>query len=128
MTLIDGFKAFAKEASIDLSGVIKKRMGNDATVLYFAVESDEDIKYMVMLVLYDDNKLAEIWVSKNIRNLNILPKVNNLNLDYRYYTFALENNSIVIKSSVNTNSDFKIVSKNMLQMINVANEEFKKFN
>ena len=126
MTLVDGFKEFAKKAGISLSSVKKERM-DDTTLLYFNVDSDENIKYLVQLALFDDNKLATISIIKDIQNSNILPKVNDLNLDYRYYTFVVYRGTISIQHFVNTDNDFSVVAKDMLQMIRIAKVEFKNF-
>lgn len=99
----------------------------DAAVFSFGQESDEQMNYNVMLILYDDNKSADIWVRKPITNSNILNKLNDLNMDYRFYTFVATDDTIVLKGSVNTNSDINVVLKEWLQIQRIANVEFKKF-
>lgn len=99
----------------------------DVAVFSFCQESDEQVNYNVMLVLYDDNKSADIWVRKPITNPHILEKLNDLNGDYRFYTFVAIDDSVVLKGSVNTNSDINVVLKEWLQMQKIANLEFKNF-
>jgi hypothetical protein len=126
MTLVEGFIDFCKKQGIKKSDVQTYRM-EDAAVFSFGQESDEQMNYNVMLILYDDNKSADIWVRKPITNSNILNKLNDLNMDYRFYTFVATDDTIVLKGSVNTNSDINVVLKEWLQIQRIANVEFKKF-
>jgi hypothetical protein len=126
MTLVNGFKDFCNKVGINLNEVYEARMEN-ATIFSFAETSDENMNYNVMLILYDDNKSADVWVRKPITNLNILEKLNDLNLDYGIYTFAVSEDTLISKCSVDTNSDINVVLKKMMDMLKVARKEFKKF-
>ena len=126
MTLVEGFINFCKKEGIKKSDVQTYRM-EDAAVFSFCQESEEQVNYNVMLVLYDDNKSADIWVRKPITNPHILEKLNDLNGDYRFYTFVAIDDSVVLKGSVNTNSDINVVLKEWLQIQKIANLEFKNF-
>lgn len=126
MTLVDGFKDFCNKVDINLNDVYAYRMEN-ATAFCFAEASDEDMNYHIMLILCDDNKSADVWVRKPITNLNILEKINDLNLDYRFYTFAVTEDTLILKCTVDTNSDIDIVLKEMINMVEIARKEFKKF-
>lgn len=126
MTLVEGFIDFCKQQDIKKSDVQTYRM-EDATVFSFAEQSDEQVNYNVLLILYDDNKSADIWVRKPITNANILHKLNDLNMDYRFYTFVSTDDTLVLKGSVNTNSDINVVLKEWLQIQRIAKKEFKNF-
>ena len=126
MTLVEGFIDFCKKQGIKKSDVQTYRM-EDAAVFSFGQESEEQVNYNVMLVLYDDNKSADIWVRKPITNAKILSKLNTLNMNYRFYTFAATKDTLILKGSVNTNSDINVVIKEWLQIQRIANVEFKNF-
>ena len=126
MTLVEGFLDFCEKQGINKNEIYSYRM-DDATALSFAEESDEGINYNIMLILYDDNKSADIWVRKPITNAKILSKLNTLNMNYRFYTFAATKDTLILKGSVNTNSDINVVIKEWLQIQRIANVEFKNF-
>lgn len=132
MSLITEFKNTATELGINTEDFYEEK-GNGYTILSFSEIGEKKlmktIPYNVALVFYSNDNEIEIFVRKKINNKNMIQvfnQVNNLNAEYRGIAFYLENESVVLKSYVQTEGNIEKLLKQMVSCVDVAKEEFVK--
>jgi len=130
MKLVPRFMKFADEQQLNKEDIFTQK-DEGYTLISFGEEGETDVVYNVMLILYDDNNVAEIIIRKVINTsdmFDVLKRGNELNFDYRGLTYFATEGIISVKTHVEAHGDIEVVLKQMLQTMRVASEEFSKFN
>ena len=128
MSLVNKFIKFAKKQGIKTEDLYQEQ-GEGFSVISFGESGEPGIVYNIALVFYDNNDDVEIYIRKQINDIDIVKVfnyVNNLNAEYRGVTFFLENGLVVLKTYIQVNGNVEKVLRQMVGGMQIASEVFPK--
>lgn len=131
MTLYEQFIKFSKENGIDMSDAFTKREKNyDMIAFGEEAKNDNNLIYNVVLVFYNIEDIAEVYIRKQIaldNRTDVLNRLNNYNACYRGVSFFLDFDFINMKSFCvaknNIRTALDLLANNMI----IAQDLFKEF-
>jgi hypothetical protein len=108
----------------------------EMTSFTFNVDVEDVIPYTVLVNIFDDNVTIGMAVTKTINTrdktytcFEILPKINELNMEYTYTTFFLSDDMLFVKMDLEflEDDEDELMLFNLKELVDVAKEEFPRF-
>lgn len=129
MKLYNGFLKFLKDQGIDKEDIIMQHQDN-YWIISMNEQGEENIDYNVLMILYDDDSLTEIYIRKEIDTsdiLSILKETNRLTLNYLGVSFCLTDKYVSTKMVCQPKGNIEEVLKSLIINMDIAKKEFINF-
>lgn len=127
--LLDGFNQYVAQQGLD-EALVFTEDGDGFTLVSFPEDGAEGETYNVVLVLYENDDDAEVYVRKALGDYDrsgVLERANELNAKYSCNVFLVDDDMLTVKTHLFANGEIMAVLRDMVTEVQIAKIEFPTF-